>query len=144
MFLISLKIVKEYSLMNYKYVLKFKKILLFVYRHPYKKSFSIYRIILAVSNFELGNEKEFWELLAGVDTQKRLFWECYYYFFKENFDEFNNKLQEFKNNISDKEIHKLRILEILMKKKNNIVLLEDDYKLINNTTKLIKEYIYKE
>ncbi len=139
------KVYKQFSLMNYEYVLKHKKLLLYANKRSNKK-YQIF-LILAVSSYEIGNSLDFEYYIEQVKcdalSNSVFYWKAYYHFFNGDEVEFLNCLENLKK-LEPSDINKsyIQILTLLMKKQKNETISENELLILNQTfSKKIKDYI---
>ena len=136
---------KQFLLMNYEYVLKYKKILLFM--NSNSKHIDDTFIMLAVSSFEVGKESDFEYYINKVQGEKCqasvLYWKCCFYFFKEQNEDFYKSFSALKNNEESEQRNKqVSIIEILIKKREGNSLSVHELEIINQTvSKKMKIYV---
>lgn len=140
--------VKQLTKMNYKNVLKCKRILLAFNFNP--KTVWMVHLILAVASYETGNEADFIKYINLMKERKAqpaaLYWKAIYMFFKGQEDTFERYFEELKRVVQQEyneiNIKYVRTLEILVKKRNGEYLTEEDMQQIEKSvSKTIKEYI---
>lgn len=140
--------VKQLTKMNYKNVLKCKRILLAFNFNP--KTVWMVHLILAVASYETGNEADFIKYIKLMKERKAqpaaLCWKAIYMFFKGKEDTFERYFEELKRVVQQEyneiNIQYVRTLEILVKKRNGEYLTEEDMQQIEKSvSKTIKEYI---
>lgn len=140
--------VKQLTKMNYKNVLKCKRILLAFNFNP--KTVWMVHLILAVASYETGNEADFIKYINLMKERKAqpaaLYWKAIYMFFKGQEDTFERYFEELKRVVQQEyneiNIKYVRTLEILVKKRNGEELTEEDMQQIEKSvSKTIKEYI---
>lgn len=140
--------VKQLTKMNYKNVLKCKRILLAFNINP--KTVWTVHLILAVASYETGNEADFIKYINLMKERKAqpaaLYWKAIYMFFKGQEDTFERYFEELKRVVQQEyneiNIKYVRTLEILVKKRNGEELTEEDMQQIEKSvSKTIKEYI---
>ncbi|MBP3292104.1 MAG: hypothetical protein J6M26_06680 [Clostridia bacterium] len=140
--------VKQLTKMNYKNVLKCKRILLAFNFNP--KIVWMVHLILAVASYETGNEADFIKYINLMKERKAqpaaLYWKAIYMFFKGQEDTFERYFEELKRVVQQEyneiNIKYVRTLEILVKKRNGEYLTEEDMQQIEKSvSKTIKEYI---
>lgn len=140
--------VKQLTKMNYKNVLKCKRILLAFNFNP--KTVWMVHLILAVASYETGNEADFIKYINLMKERKAqpaaLYWKAIYMFFKGQEDTFERYFEELKRVVQQEHneinIKYVRTLEILVKKRNGEYLTEEDMQQIEKSvSKTIKEYI---
>ena len=139
---------KQLTKMNYKNVLKCKRILLAFNFNP--KTVWMVHLILAVASYETGNEADFIKYINLMKERKAqpaaLYWKAIYMFFKGQEDTFERYFEELKRVVQQEyneiNIKYVRTLEILVKKRNGEYLTEEDMQQIEKSvSKTIKEYI---
>ena len=140
--------VKQLTKMNYKNVLKCKRILLAFNFNP--KTVWMVHLILAVASYETGNEADFIKYINLMKERKAqpaaLYWKAIYMFFKGQEDTFERYFEELKRVVQQEyneiNVKYVRTLEILVKKRNGEYLTEEDMQQIEKSvSKTIKEYI---
>lgn len=140
--------VKQLTKMNYKNVLKCKRILL-AFNFNLKTVWMVH-LILAVASYETGNEADFIKYINLMKERKAqpaaLYWKAIYMFFKGQEDTFERYFEELKRVVQQEyneiNIKYVRTLEILVKKRNGEYLTEEDMQQIEKSvSKTIKEYI---
>ena len=139
---------KQLTKMNYKNVLKCKRILLAFNFNP--KTVWMVHLILAVASYETGNEADFIKYINLMKERKAqpaaLYRKAIYMFFKGQDDFFERYFAELKRVVqedyNENNIQYVRTLEILVKKRNGEELTEEDMQQIEKSvSKTIKEYI---
>lgn len=139
------KVFKQYNLMNYEYVLKRKKFLPLLWKRTLVVN--IEYIMLAVCSYETGNSSDFEYYIEKVNHKKLTntvwYWKGYYNFFNGNETEFLNCLEHLKDTESPETNDTyIKILTLLMKKKKNEPISEDELQILSQTvSKKIKDYI---
>ena len=139
------KVRRQFFLMNYEYVLKHKKLILYI--NSKSKSLADTYLMLAVSSFEVGEELDFENYVNKANDEKNqiavLYWKCYFYFFKQQKENFDTYFYLLKNSEESEWRNKyVRTIEILLKKRNGENLIPEELEVINQTvSKKMKEYV---
>lgn len=141
------KVYKQFSLMNYDYILKHKKLILFPSSPKKSKGVGLSYILVAVSSYETGNSSDFEYYIDKVKCKKLdnsvTYWKAYYHFFNGNETEFLNCLDNLKQ-MESSDLNKtyIEILTLLVKKQKNEPITENELLVLNKTfSKKIKDYI---
>lgn len=153
LFVVLLLLVNRYAAeqlrkMNYKNVLKCKRILLAFNINP--KIVWMVHLMLAVASYETGNEADFIKYINLIKERKAqpavLYRKAIYMFFKGQDDFFERYFAELKRVVeqdyNEINIQYVRTLEVIVKKRNGEELTEEDMQQIEKSvSKTIKEYI---
>ena len=140
--------IKQFKLMNYSAVLKHKKAITKLNKFP-TRVFNDVCAMVAVSSFELGNDDDFAHYINLIDDTNysvKIYWKCVYAFFREQTSNYEMYYAELKQiaeaSHSETDKRYLQMIEILRKKKNGVVILEEEKGLLQKSvSKTIKEYI---